>query len=140
MAKCALPAPLELELELRRGGHSTPRGSSRSPALASSTAAPALQAHQVLAIDHDITPQQYELPLLVGELYDLTILPPDACRSLADAWCKHSSACIRKLGKLVAPLRDAAEAAKHAADGGAAHSSGSGSDTDGGDEGDDGEP
>jgi hypothetical protein len=66
-------------------------------------------------IDTTVSAEQFQLPLLTGKLFDLTVLPPDACRDLADAWCKLSSSTLCRLGKVVQPLRAAAEAARTAA-------------------------
>ena len=52
---------------------------------------------------------QYRLPELVGRLFDATILSRDSLRPLADAWCSVAQNCLLRLGKVVRPLRVAAE-------------------------------
>ena len=52
---------------------------------------------------------QYALPLAVGKLFDATVLSSDAMRPLADEWCRRVVACLRAAGKVVTPLRAAAE-------------------------------
>ena len=54
----------------------------------------------------------FTLPKVVGQLFDETILPPDALRRLANWWIRLSHRCIMKLGDVVRPLRNAAEATR----------------------------
>ena len=57
---------------------------------------------------------QFSLPQLVGEMYDCTILPGDAMRPLADAWCRFAESNLLHAGRSVRPLRVAAETARAA--------------------------
>ena len=63
----------------------------------------------------DISDDEYLLPQLVGEMFDRTILAGDALRPVADAWCRHSVDGLYRAGRVVRPLRDAAERARAAA-------------------------
>lgn len=56
--------------------------------------------------------QCFSLPEAVGLLFDETRLPPDALRKVANWWVRLSYRCLRKLGDVVRPLRNAAEAAR----------------------------
>ena len=51
---------------------------------------------------------QYSLPLAVGKLFDATVLSSDA-RPLADEWCRRVVGYLRAAGRIVTPLRTAAE-------------------------------
>ena len=53
--------------------------------------------------------ESFSLPLLVGRLFDCTVLPNNALRRVADRWCHHSKDCLQDLGRVVRPLRAAAE-------------------------------
>ena len=48
---------------------------------------------------------QFSLPQLVGEMYDCTILPGDAMRPLADAWCRFAESDLLRAGRSEWPLR-----------------------------------
>ena len=52
---------------------------------------------------------QYSLPLAVGKLFDATVLSSDALRPLADEWCRRVVGYLRAAGRIVTPLRTAAE-------------------------------
>jgi len=54
----------------------------------------------------------FSLPHLVGRLFDCTVLPNNALRRVADKWCHHSKSCLQDLGRVVRPLRAAAEIAR----------------------------
>jgi hypothetical protein len=56
----------------------------------------------------------YSLPELVGHMYDCTILSGDAMRPVADAWCKFAQSNLFRVGRVVRPLRVAAETARAA--------------------------
>ena len=58
---------------------------------------------------------EFSLPELVGKMYDCTILPGDALRPLADAWCKFAESNLFRAGRAVRPLRVAVETARAAA-------------------------
>ena len=53
--------------------------------------------------------ESFSLPLLVGRLIDCTVLPNNTLRRVADRWCHHSKGCLQDLGRVVRPLRAAAE-------------------------------
>ena len=55
---------------------------------------------------------QYSLPELVGAMFDRTILADDALRPVADVWCRHALNGLFRVGRVVRPLRDAAEKAR----------------------------
>jgi hypothetical protein len=57
----------------------------------------------------DIPDLQYRLPELVGRLFDATVLSRDSLRPLAGAWCSMAQNALLRLGKIVRPLRVAAE-------------------------------
>ena len=56
--------------------------------------------------------EQYSLPELVGAMFDRTILADDALRPVADMWCRHAMNGLFRVGRVVRPLRDAAEKAR----------------------------
>ena len=56
-----------------------------------------------------IAEAEYRLPELVGRLFDVTILSRDVLRPMADAWCSMAQGCLLRAGKLIRPLRLAAE-------------------------------
>ena len=58
---------------------------------------------------------QFLLPELVGQMYDCTILPGDAMRPAADAWCRFAENSLLRTGRVVRPLRVAAETVRAAA-------------------------
>ena len=53
---------------------------------------------------------QYSLPRALGRLFDVTVLSSDSLRPLADDWCRHAVKGLRTAGRVVCPLRTAAEA------------------------------
>jgi hypothetical protein len=53
---------------------------------------------------------QYALPRALGRLFDVTVLSSDSLRPLADDWCHHTVKELRTAGRVVCPLRTAAEA------------------------------
>ncbi len=53
---------------------------------------------------------QYSLPRALGRLYDVKALSCDSLRPLADDWCRHALKGLRTAGRVVCPLRTAAEA------------------------------
>lgn len=55
---------------------------------------------------------QFSLPELVGLMYDCTILPGDAMRPVADAWCRFAEYTLLRTGRVVRPLRVAVETAR----------------------------
>jgi hypothetical protein len=57
----------------------------------------------------EIPDEQYRLPELVGRLFDATILSRSSLRPLAGTWCSAAQNCLLRLGKVVRPLRVAAE-------------------------------
>ena len=57
----------------------------------------------------EIPDTQYLLPELVGRLFDVTVLSRDSLRPLAGLWCSVAQNCLLRLGKVVRPLRMAAE-------------------------------
>jgi hypothetical protein len=61
--------------------------------------------------------EQYRLPLLVGHMFDCTILAGNALRPIADQWCQHAMNGLMDCfaGRVVCPLREAAEKACAAA-------------------------
>ena len=52
---------------------------------------------------------QYSLPELVGAMFDRAILADDALRPVANVWCRHALNGLFRVGRVVRPLRDAAE-------------------------------
>ncbi len=58
---------------------------------------------------------EYALPELVGQMFDRTILAGDALRPIADAWCRFALDGLYRVGRVVRPLRDAAERSRAAA-------------------------
>ena len=59
--------------------------------------------------------EQYLLPLLVGHMFDCTILAGNALRPIADEWCRHAVSGLLRAGRVVRPLREAAEKTRAAA-------------------------
>ncbi len=60
--------------------------------------------------------EQYRLPLLVvGHMFDCTILEGNALRPIADQWRRHAMNGLLRAGRVVCPLRKAAEKARAAA-------------------------
>jgi hypothetical protein len=59
--------------------------------------------------------EQYRLPLLVGHIFDCTILAGNALRPIVDRWCRHAMNGLLRAGRVVYPLREAAEKARAAA-------------------------
>ena len=57
----------------------------------------------------ELSDDQYSLPELVGAMFDRTILADDALRPVADVWCRHALNGLFRMGRVVRPLRDAAE-------------------------------
>ena len=55
------------------------------------------------------------LPELVGAMFDSTILAGDAIRLVADMWCRHALDGLFCVGRVVRPLRNAAERVRAAA-------------------------
>jgi len=58
---------------------------------------------------------QFSLPELVGQMFDCVILPGDAMRPVADGWCRFAEGQLSRLGRVVRPLRVAAETVRAAA-------------------------
>ena len=58
---------------------------------------------------------QFSLPELVGQMYDCTILPGYVLRPAADAWCRFAENSLLCTGRVVRPLRVAAETVRAAA-------------------------
>jgi hypothetical protein len=58
---------------------------------------------------------QYSLPEFVGAMFDSTVLAGDAIRVVADTWCRRALDGLHRAGRVVRPLRDAAERARAAA-------------------------
>ena len=58
---------------------------------------------------------QFSLPELVGQMFDSVILPGDAMRPVADGWCRFAEGQLFRLGRVVRPLRVAAETVRAAA-------------------------
>ena len=56
-----------------------------------------------------LSPAQYALPLAIGRVLDATVLSNDALRPVADEWCRLAARWLRAAGKVVCPLRTAAE-------------------------------
>lgn len=56
-----------------------------------------------------ISDLQYRLPELLGRLFDGTVLSRDSLHPLASSWCSVAQNCLLRLGKVVRPLRVAAE-------------------------------
>ena len=63
----------------------------------------------------DLPDEQYRLPLLVGHMFDCTILAGNALRPIADQWCRHAANSLLRAGRVVCPLREAAEKTRAAA-------------------------
>jgi hypothetical protein len=73
-------------------------------------------------LEHDLTGiplevpnlpvKQYRLPLLVG---DCTILAGNALGPIAGQWCRHAMNDLLRAGRVVCPVREAAEEARAAA-------------------------
>ena len=61
--------------------------------------------------------EQYLLPLLVGHMFDCTILAGNALRPIADEWCRYAVSGLLRAGRpgVVRPLREAAEKTRAAA-------------------------
>jgi len=57
----------------------------------------------------EISDAQYRLPVLVGTMFDVTILSRDALRPLADSWCSMAQNCLLRIGKTIRPMRAQAE-------------------------------
>ena len=56
-----------------------------------------------------LPPAQYSLPLAMGRVFDVTVLSNDALRPMADDWSSLAARCLRAAGRVVCPLRTAAE-------------------------------
>jgi hypothetical protein len=63
----------------------------------------------------ELPDDQYSLPELVGAMFDSTVLAGDAIRVVADTWCRHALDVLHRAGRVVRPLRDAAERTRAAA-------------------------
>ena len=63
----------------------------------------------------ELPDDQYSLPELVGAMFDSTVLAGDAIRVVADTWCRHALDGLHRAGRVVRPLRDAAERTRAAA-------------------------
>ena len=63
----------------------------------------------------ELPDNQYLLPELVGAMFDRTILAGDAIRLVADMWCRHALDGLFCVGRVVRPLRNAAERVRAAA-------------------------
>jgi hypothetical protein len=63
----------------------------------------------------ELPDDQYSLPELVGAMFDSIVLAGDAIRVVADTWCRHALVGLHRAGRVVRPLRDAAERTRAAA-------------------------
>jgi hypothetical protein len=63
----------------------------------------------------ELPDDKYSLPELDGAMFDSTVLAGDAIRAVADTWCRHALDGLHRAGRVVRPLRDAAERARAAA-------------------------
>jgi hypothetical protein len=63
----------------------------------------------------ELPDDQYSLPELAGAMFDSTVLAGDAIRVVADTWCRHAIDGLHRAGRVVRPLRDAAERTRAAA-------------------------
>ena len=52
---------------------------------------------------------QFGVPELVGQMFDSVMLSSDVERPVADMWSRHTMQCLYDLGRVVRPLRVAAE-------------------------------
>jgi hypothetical protein len=82
------------------------------PSLLSSDSVPVSELPTELP---ELPDDQYSLPELVGAMFDSTILAGDAILVVADTWCRHALDGLHRAGRVVRPLRDAAERARAAA-------------------------
>jgi hypothetical protein len=62
-----------------------------------------------------LSDHQYQLPELIGRMYDSVILSGDALRSLEDAWREYARRSLLRAGAVVRSLRVAVETARTAA-------------------------
>ncbi len=73
--------------------------------------------HDLTGMPHEVPnlpEEQYRLPLLVGHMFDCTILAGNALRPIADQWCRHAMNGLLRAGRVVCPLCEAAEKARAA--------------------------